>query len=327
MKQNKPNKSSANAATAIAPRKKGRTLIELKKQLSIQGFALAGIIYLILFSIIPMAGIIIAFNKYDIRDGFMGMFTAPWVGFDHFVKFVGDRKFSMLMTNTITISALKLICSFPLPILLAIMITEMRGKYYKRVVQTVSYLPHFINWIVVSGICFAFFSTQSGLVNEILIKTGLADKPIPILLDPKYYYGLAVLSDIWKETGWGAILYLATISGIDPSLYESAQIDGAGRLKRIWYITLPSLKGIIIIMLILSVGGLVGGNFDQSMMLGNDMNRDKSMIIEYYVFTVGLGQGKYSYAAAVGLFQSVISLTLTGITAKISNKYSEVSLF
>lgn len=306
---------------------KSQIMRTFKKQLPLHGFVLAGLIFLLLFSLIPMVGVIISFEDYDIKAGFVGIFTSPFVGLKHFKAFLTDRKFPVLMRNTLCISVLKLIISFPLPIIFAIMISEMRGKVYKRVVQTVSYLPHFFSWIIVSGILFTFFSTNTGVINEILMKIGVVDKPIPILMDPKYYYRLAVFSEVWKETGWGAIIYLAAIAGISPTLYESARIDGAGRMQCIRHITLPSIKGTVAILLILAIGGLFGSNFDQAMLLGNTMNLSRSEILEVFIYKIGLGQGRYSFAAAAGLFQSVISFILVLSANAVSKKVSGSSLF
>lgn len=290
-------------------------------------FIWLGLLFLILFTIIPMLGIVISFNDYNIKTGFSGMFSGPWVGFKHFIDFVNNRKFGKLVQNTVLISLLKLLFSFPLPILFAIMITEMRGKVFKRVLQTASYLPHFISWIIVAGILHAFFSTSTGMLNEALLTMGIIKEPIPLLISEKLYYTLAVSSEIWKEMGWSAIIYLAAITGIDPSLYESAQIDGAGRLKRIWHITLPGMRGTISVLLILAIGGLFGANFDQAMLLGNDLNIGRSEIIEVFVYKMGLNQGRYSFATAAGLFQSVISFILVISANSVSKKLSGIGLF
>ncbi|MHC1747145.1 MAG: ABC transporter permease [Cellulosilyticaceae bacterium] len=299
-----------------------------KKQWTMHLFVWCGLAFLLIFSIIPMCGLLIAFKDYNIRSGFSGIFTGEFVGLKYFKQFMLDRKFWSLLQNTLVISILKLLISFPLPLLFAIMISEARGKHFKRVVQTVSYLPHFISWVIVAGILFTFFSTFSGVFNEILMNIGLIDKPIPILMDPDHYYGLAVWSEVWKETGWGAIIYLAAIAGIDPTLYESAQVDGASRLQRIRHITIPGIKGAIAILLILSIGSILSSaNFEQAMLLGNSMNISKSEILEVYIYKTGLGLGRYSYATAAGLFQSIISFTLVLIANKASKKLTDASLF
>lgn len=306
---------------------KGKTLKEFKKQFSLHLFVWAGLLFLLLFSIIPMLGVLIAFNDYKIKTGFVGMFHGPWVGLKHFKAFISNRKFATLMRNTLSISVLKMFFSFPLPIIFSIMISEMRSAKFKRIVQTASYLPHFISWTIVAGLFYAFFSTNNGLVNILLMNLGLIKDPIPLLIDENYYYFLAVASEIWKEMGWSAIIYLAAISGIDPSLYESAQIDGAGRFQRIWHVTLPCIRGTISILLIMSIGDLFSGNFDQAMLLGNSLNVNRSEIIDVFVYKTGLSQGRYSFAAAAGLFQSVISLVLVLIANSTSKKLSGASLF
>lgn len=299
-----------------------------KKQKTIQLFVLMGVVFLFFFNVVPMFGLRIAFAEYKITAGVKGFFTGEFVGLKYFKEFVFDYKFIPLMKNTLSISFLKLILSFPLPIFFAIILNETRNMFVKRIVQTVSYLPHFISWVIVSGLLFSFFSTTSGVINEMFMKIGLIKEPLDILTNPNSYYGLAALSEVWKETGWSAIIYLAAISSIDPSLYESAQIDGAGRLERIFYITLPSIRGTISILLILSIGSLLSAaGFEQSMLLGNSMNISSSEIIQTYIYKIGLGQGRYSYAAAAGLFQSVISLLLVLSANAFSRKFADTSLF
>lgn len=300
---------------------------EFSRQYMMHIFIWLGLLFLVLFYIIPMLGIVISFNDYNIKSGFGGMFSGPYVGLKHFADFIYNRKFIKLVRNTVLISLLKLLFSFPLPILFAIMITEMRGKVFKRVLQTASYLPHFISWIIVAGILHAFFSTSTGMLNEALLALGVIQEPIPLLISEDLYYTLAVASEIWKEMGWSAIIYLAAITGIDPSLYESAQIDGAGRLKRIWHITLPGMRGTISVLLILAIGGLFGANFDQAMLLGNDLNAGHSEIIEVFVYKMGLNQGRYSFATAAGVFQSMISFLLVLFANGLSKKMSGIGLF
>ncbi len=306
---------------------KQSSLREFRRQITSHVFVWVGLLFLLLFSIIPMAGIIIAFNNYDIKSGFAGMFTSPWAGLGNFMDFITHRKFGVLVRNTTLISVLKLVFSFPLPIMFAIMITEMRGTRYKRLIQTASYLPHFISWTIVAGIIHAFFSTSTGMLNELLMLSGLIREPIPLMTNPDLYYTLAVVSEVWKEMGWSAIIYLAAISGIDPSQYESAQIDGAGRLKRIWHITLPGVRGTISVLLILAIGGLFSANFDQAMLLGNSLNITRSEIIEVFVYKSGLSQGRYSFATAAGFIQSLISFILVISANNISRKLSGAALF
>ena len=302
-----------------------------RKQLPLQIFVLSGIVYLLIFNFIPMFGIIMGFKDYDIVMGVKGIFTSEWVGLKYFKEFVNDYNFANLVKNTVGISILKLIFTFPVPILFAVMLNEMKCLPFKKLVQTCSYLPHFISWVIISGISFQFLSSN-GIINTLLTKLGLIGEPVGFLTNPDLYWGFAVFSDVWKEMGWWTIVFLAAIVGVSSDLYEAAQIDGAGRLQRIWHITLPCIKPTIVVVLILALGNLFGGglsgsNFEQSYLLGNSMNKEASEIIQTYVFEVGLAQGRYAYATAVGLIQSVISLVLIFSSNFFSKKVSGMGLF
>lgn len=308
------------------------TLKEFRKQMSIHVFIWLGFAFLLIFSYIPMVGIIIAFKNYSIVDGITGMFTSKFNNFAWFKEFFSDYRFLNILRNTLVLSFLKLIFSFPAPILFALMINELRQPGIKRVYQTVSYLPHFISWVIISGICVAMFSQNDGMLNQMLMKLGLIKKGIPILTGAQYYYTFATLTAIWKETGWWSIIFLAAIAGIDPQIYESAQLDGAGRLQRILYITLPGIKDSVIVVLILAIGsflggGLVGSNFEQSFLLGNRMNNDTAEIIQTYAFKVGLQDGRFAYGTAVDLLQSAISVLLVYSTNAIARKTSGTGLY
>ncbi len=304
---------------------------EFRKQLPLQIFVLSGIVYLLIFNFIPMFGIIMGFKDYDIVMGVEGIFTSEWVGLKYFREFVNDYNFANLVKNTVGISLLKLIFTFPIPIIFAVMLNEMKCLRFKKLVQTCSYLPHFISWVIISGISFQFLSS-GGIINTLLMSLGLIGQPIGFLTDPDLYWGFAVLSDVWKEMGWWTIVFLAAIVGVSQDLYEAAQIDGAGRLQRIWHITLPCIKPTIVVVLILALGNLFGGglsgsNFEQSYLMGNSMNKETSQIIQTYVFEVGLAQGRYAYATAVGLIQSAISLVLIFSSNFFSKKVSGMGLF
>ncbi|MBB3125425.1 putative aldouronate transport system permease protein [Paenibacillus rhizosphaerae] len=308
------------------------TMKRLQRQLPFQVFVWVGLAYLLIFSYIPMFGIIIAFKDYRISSGIEGIFTSPWSGLSHFRELIDDYNFPMLVRNTLVISILKIIFSYPVPILFAILLSEVRHVFLKRFVQTVSYLPHFISWVVVTGIANAFLSSGYGVVNDLLLNLHLIGKPLEVLTNPDSFWGLAVSTAIWKEAGWWTIIFLAALAGIDPSLYEAAEIDGAGRLKRILYITLPGLKSASIVILILTIGsmlggGLVGSNFEQAMLLGNSLNSDKSQIIQTYAFSIGLAQGRFSFATAVDLMQSVISVLLIFGSNTIAKRLSGTGLF
>lgn len=304
---------------------------EFKKQSALQAFMWMGIVYLIIFNLIPMFGLIMGFKDYSINMGIKGIFTSKWVGLKYFKEFVDDYQFGELVRNTVMISLLKLIFTFPLPIIFALMLNEIKHLRFKKILQTASYLPHFISWIIIANLSFQFLSS-SGVINTILQNMNLIKEPINFLTDANKYWGLAVFLDVWKEMGWWTIIFLAAISGINQDLYEAAQIDGATRLQRIWSITLPCIKGTIVVVLIMTLGNLFGGglsgsNFEQSYLLGNSMNAAKSDIIQTYVFDVGLSKGRYAYATAVGLIQSVISLIMIMGSNYVSKKLTDTGLF
>jgi putative aldouronate transport system permease protein len=301
-------------------------------QRSLQGFALAGMAYLFIFNLIPMFGLIISFKDYHLETGLGGMFSSSWVGFKHFIEFFTEYNFPRLLRNTVMISLLKLVFTFPVPIIFAMALNEAGHRGVKRVVQTASYLPYFISWVVVSGFCVLFLNTRNGIVNTILVGLGFIEKPFNFLANSNTYWAMAVITGIWKEMGWWAILFLAAITGIDPELYEAAIIDGAGRLGRIRHITIPGILPTIMVVLILSIGNLFGGgmggsNFDQSFLLGNSGNNAASDIIQTYVFRIGLSQGRYDYAAAAGMVQSVISVILIFAANRVSKRLTGNGLY
>lgn len=323
---------SQMAAAATVSQRSLNVWKRFKKQKVLHLFVGLGMIFLLIFAYTPMFGILMAFKNYSISTGIKGIFTSEWVGFKYFTEFVNDYKFTTIVRNTLALSFLKVLFTFPAPILFAILLNEVKNLAFKRVVQTVSYLPHFISWVVVVGIAFSFLSADVGLVNKALIGLGMIDKPLDILTSPNYFWGLAVGSAMWKEVGWWTIIFLAAIAGINPALYEAAQIDGAGRLARIRHITLPGMQGTIVVVLILTIGsilggGLVGSNFEQAFLFGNSINNSTSEIVQTYAFKVGLRDGRFSYAAAIDLIQSVISVILIFSSNYISRRVSGSSLF
>lgn len=288
---------------------------KFRKQWQLQVISLSGMFILFLFSYLPLFGIVIAFKNYSINMGLSGIFTSEWVGFKWFKDFFSFYRFGEIFRNTLVLSVAKLIFTFPAPILLALLLNEVRSRKFKKVVQTVSYLPNFISWVLLYTIATAFLNTNTGIVNDVLMKLGLIDAPIPFLTSPDYFYGMSIFMAVWKNCGYWAIIFLAAISGIDSQLYEAAEIDGAGRLARVRYITLPGIKASIVTVLILSIGSLLGGgmggsNFDQAYIFGNTFNNATSEILQTYAFKSGLSNGRFAYATAVDLFQSMISIVL-----------------
>lgn len=293
-----------------------KKLKEIYRQRQLHWMVLPGIAFMIVFNYIPIYGIIIAFKNYTIIDTIS---TAPWVGLENFKIILQDSFFWEAVQNTLAISLIKLALGFAIPIILAIMIFEMRDGKLKKFIQTISYIPHFFSWIVLGGMLISWLSTN-GFINQILMSLGVMDQGVNHLLDPNKYWGIAVLSDIWKEVGWGTILYLAGMSRIDPTFYEAARIDGASKLTQIRTITLPLLTPIISLNLILNVSGILGSNLDQTLVLMNSQNQNKSEVINSFVYRMGLTQGDFSYATAVGLGISVISVILLIITDRVTRK-------
>ena len=304
----------------------------LRQQWMLQVFALMGVAFMIIFMYVPMVGIVLAFNNYKPKLGIAGFFTSPWVGFKWFREFLFDKQFWPIFRNTLVLSLLKLAFSFPVPILFALTLNEMRMLKVKRVIQTVSYLPHFISWVIVHGILVSFLNSSNGVINTAFKQLGLIDKSIPFLSSADYFWGVAVVSDIWKEMGWWAIIFLAAIAGVDVTMYEAAIVDGASRTQRILHITMPAIRPTIMVVLIMSLGNLLGGglggsNFEQSYLLGNSSNYATSEVLQAYTLRVGLEQGRFSYAAAVSLMQSLISVFLVVTSNFISVKVTETGLF
>ena len=265
---------------------------------------LPGILLTLLFKYVPMYGLVIAFQDFNIFKGFAG---SPFVGLTHFRKLFTDSYFYTALKNSFIISFYKLVFTFPFPIILAIMIFEARNKVFKRTVQTLVYLPHFLSWAVVYGIFYSILSLN-GIWNDFTDFLGLGR--VSYFITPSVFRGVLVLTDAWKEMGWGCIIYLAALTSIDPSLYEAARIDGAVKIQQIMHVTLPGIMSTIVIMLVLRLGSLLSAGFDQIFIMYNPTVYDVADIIDTYVYRQGIGQMNYSYSSAVGLFNSVVSMVL-----------------
>jgi putative aldouronate transport system permease protein len=266
------------------------------------------LLFILVFSYFPMYGILLAFKNYDI---FQGFWASPWAGFENFNLFFTAPEFKNIMRNTIALSFLKLVIGFPAPILLAILLNEIRQMAYKRLIQTISYLPHFLSWVIVSTFVASMLSTENGSINMLLVKLHLIDEPINFLSLPQYFWGIIVASNVWKEIGFSSIVYLAAIAGINPQLYEAASVDGASRMRQIITITIPSILPVATIFFILAVGGLLNAGFEDLLLLGGAGTvQDVSQVIDTYVYKYGIQSNRFSYATAVGLFKSAISVSL-----------------
>ncbi len=277
-----------------------------------------GILFLILFRYVPMGGIIIAFKDYSI---YKGIWESDWVGFENFRRVFSSSDFLAVLRNTLLISIYKIIFGFPAPIILSLVLNEIKNKSFKRIVQTIIYMPHFISWVVISGIMLSIFSPTYGIAREIFEFFG--QKPIVLMASRQHFRGLLVISDIWKGVGWGTIVYLAAISTIDPNIYEAAIMDGAGKFRRIWNVTLPSIKGVIVLLLIINIGNMMNAGFDQILVMQNDLVRPISDVFETYVFRRGLQRGDYSFSTAMELFKSVVACILIYSADRFAKKVGE----
>ena len=288
------------------------------EQIELQTMIFPGVILLLLFAYLPMYGVIMAFKNYTIIS--KSILSAPWVGLKFFEQALGDAYFLRSLRNSVGINILSLIIRFPAPIIFAILLNEIKSEKFKRITQTVSYLPHFISWVIFSGIVMNILSTENGILNDVLISLGLIEKPLFFMGDPKYFWWVAVLTLLAKDLGWGAIIYLSAIAGIDQEMFEAAHMDGVNRFQKIWYITLPSIMGTMVIIFILTISNLLNWGFDQIFMLQNNVNISMAETLETYVYKIGLKQMRFPYATAVGLMKSVIAVILLVSADKFSKK-------
>jgi len=279
---------------------------------------LPGFALVLIFNYGPMYGLLMAFQDFQVTKGIWG---SPWVGLKHFEEFFRNPMAVNALRNTLLISALKLIFGFPAPILLALLFNELRDGLFKRASQTISYMPHFVSWIVFSALVTAMLSPSTGVVNQIIKLVGL--KPIYFMANPPWFRVVLVASEIWKEIGWGAIIYLAALTDIDPTLYEAAVVDGATRLQRMLYISIPSVLPIAALLLILRLGGVLSAGFDQVFNMYNATVYETADIIDTFVYRSGLTNLQYSFAAAVGFFKSVVGLVLVLAVNEVARRLSD----
>lgn len=286
-------------------------------------FLLPAIIWYFVFCYLPMYGVLLAFKDYKYN---LGIWGSPWAGMKYLEAFINSYDFWNIIKNTLTISFLKLFIGFPAPIILALMLNEIKNTRFKKFVQTASYLPYFVSWVVVVTLMTKFLSPNNGVINS-LLGSWFGTEPIFFLGEPAYFYPLVLLSDIWKGVGWGSIIYLAALTSINPDLYQAATIDGAGRWKSLIHITLPSLKPVIGILFILSLGNLMHAGFEQLYLMQNPGVLDKAEILDTYTLKMGLKRGEYSYATMIGLFQALVGFLMVVTANKVSKKVTEVSLW
>ncbi|WP_058303602.1 ABC transporter permease [Gorillibacterium timonense] len=281
------------------------------------------VLWAFVFNYLPLWGWTMAFQKYKAGKPF---FDQTWVGLQYFRELFHDEQFYQALRNTLAMSFMGLIAGFTIPIIFAVLLNELRIQVLKRFVQTVSYLPHFVSWVVAAGIITKMLSTDNGAVNDLLLSLHLIHEPIQFMAKGHLFWGIVTASDVWKETGWNAIIYLAAIAGIGPELYEAAKVDGASRLKQVWHITLPGIRTTIIILLIMSMGHLISIGFEKQFLLGNNLVRDYSQTLDLYALNYGLGMGRFSFGTAINIFNSVVSVILLFLTNGIFKKITKESI-
>lgn len=283
---------------------------------------LPGLLYFVIFKYLPMFGLVIAFQDYK---PYQGIFGSDWVGFAHFERLFSEPMFLTILMNTLVLFFMNLVFFFPVPILLALMLNEVRQQAFKRIIQTMVYIPHFMSWVIIVSISFVMLSMDRGLVNESLVAAGF--EKVNFLMNPDWFRPMYILQIIWREAGWGTIIYLAAMASIDPQLYEASRIDGAGRFRQIWHITLPSIRSVIIILLLLKIGDVLEVGFEHIFLLLNAMNREVGEVFDTYVYLAGLQQGQFSYSAAVGFFKSFVGLALVVGANWLSKKFGEEGIY
>ena len=296
---------------------------EVKRQKVLLFWSALIVAYGVVFYYAPLAGWLMAFQDYKPKDG---LFGSAFIGLAKFLRLFSDATFLRVIRNTLAMGVINLISTFVMAILFAILLNEIKSKGGKKVVQTISYLPHFLSWIIVTGILHDALST-SGIINELLLKFHILDQPLNFFAHPKYFWPLVAFANVWKETGWNAIIYLAAITAIDPSLYEAASIDGAGRLAKIKYVTLPGIRPTIMITLLMNVGNVLNAGFEIQYLLGNGLVQSVSQTIDIYVLKWGISQGDYAMGTAAGIFKSLVSIVLIVIANQIAKHNGEERLF
>ncbi|MCM3129740.1 ABC transporter permease [Paenibacillus provencensis] len=308
--------------SATARKKESRLRKRIWKNKWIYVMLLPGILYFLIFKYLPMYGLIISFQDYKPFKGILG---SEWVGFEHFARLFNEPDFLNILTNTLILFGLNLLFYFPVPIILALMLNEVRNSFFKKTFQTLVYLPHFMSWVIIVSIGYVMLTMDGGIVNELLVYFGF--EKINFLLSTEWFRPTYIIQVIWREAGWGTIVYLAAIASVDPQLYEAARMDGANRLRQIWHITLPAIRSVIIILLILKIGDVLELGFEHVYLLLNSMNREVAEIIDTYVYTAAMKQGQFSYSTAIGFFKSFVGLVLVMIANKLAKKMGEEGVY
>lgn len=312
------NRSGYTARPPVARQSGNATIRKIKRDRYMILMMVPGLLIFLLFRYVPMFGLIAAFENYKSYTGF---FKSQWVGFANFQRFFQDASFWQLLRNTVLLGFYHILFVFPLPIIVALMLNAVNSTAIKRTLQTIVYMPHFLSWVVVASLTITFFASQDGIVNTWM------GTHYNVLANQHTFRATIILQQIWKETGWGTILYLAALTGVDPQLYEAAEIDGATRWKQLWHITLPCIRGTIVIMLILAMGNFLNTGFEQILLMLNPLNQNVGNVYDTYVYQMGINNGQLSYTTAVGLFKSVASLILITLANRITKWLGETGLY
>lgn len=280
------------------------------------------VIWVFVFNYLPLWGWTMAFQNFKPGRSFA---EQDWVGLANFIAIFQEPHFYLVLRNTLAMSLLGLIAGYTVPVLFAILLNEIRFAFFKKTIQTVSYLPHFVSWVVAAGIVTKMLAVD-GIVNELLVQLNILDKPVQFMAKGEWFWGIVTLSDLWKEMGWNSIIFLAAITGIDPELYEAAKVDGAGRFRRMWHVTLPGIRPAMMVMLILSIGWLTSIGFEKQYLLGNVLVQDYSEVLDLYVLNYGIGMGRFSFGTAVGIVNSLVAITLLLVSNGIFKRVTKESV-
>ncbi|MGZ0042027.1 ABC transporter permease [Paenibacillus ottowii] len=298
------------------------SLLRMQKHKLLYLMVLPGLVYFIIFKYFPMGGLVIAFQDYQ---AFQGITGSPWVGMKHFIRLFTEPTFFMLLRNTLVLFALNIVIFFPLPIILALMLNEVRKMFFKNIIQTIIYIPHFMSWVIIVSISYVFLTVDGGVLNEMI--AALGGEKISFLTSPQWLRTVYIGQVIWKELGWSTIIYLSAITVVDTQLYEAAEMDGAGRLRKTWHVTLPAIRPVIITLLILKIGSTLDLGFEHMYLLLNSLNREVAEIFDTYIYTAGLKNGQLSFSTTVGLFKGVVGLILIMFSNRLAKKFGEDGVY
>ncbi|MBP1966544.1 ABC transporter permease [Paenibacillus aceris] len=315
-----PNEIKQEKGAPITWVQEWKTAIKRDKYLYLM--AAPGLLFFLVFKYFPLWGLLLAFQNYS---PYLGFWDSEWVGFKYFHEFFTNPDFMLLFRNTMAISLLNIVFFFPIPIIVALLLNEVRSLLFKKIVQTVVYLPHFLSWVIIVGICFLIFGQASGVINQLIVQFG--GQKIEFLTDANFFWGMLTAQSIWKEAGWGTIIFLAALAGINSEQYEAAQIDGANRWQQMRNVTLPGIRGTIIVLLILRLGQVMDVGFEQIYLMSSGPVAHLADVFDTYAYRVGIQQGRFGYATVAGLFKSVVGLILVVTANRVAKKFGEEGLY